>query len=65
MGLVVPQASVPHFTTLSQLLTQAYALVDARQLVVPAVPPELRDLGAWLCREVATGSTLREGNGLP
>jgi anti-sigma regulatory factor (Ser/Thr protein kinase) len=51
--LSLPRASVPHFTTLDQVLDRAVLLADRGGTLTPATSPRGRAFRRWVCRQVA------------
>lgn len=51
--LCVPRESVPHFSTLDDLLARAIAETRDGSMLSPPTQPEIDEMRQWLCREVA------------
>ncbi len=51
--LQVPAASVPHFATLDDLLRRAAHEARAGHFLGPPTQPEIEEMRAWICTEVA------------
>jgi PAS domain S-box-containing protein len=53
----VPGPSVAHFKTLDSLLTKASATAARGHFLGPPIQPEIAEMRAWICDEVARQST--------
>lgn len=53
VDVVVPVVSVPHFATLDTVLAAAGAAAEAGLFLGPPTQPEIAEMRAWLCAEVA------------
>lgn len=62
--VVVPTTSVPHFATLDAVLGAAGAAARAGLFLGPPTQPEIAEMRAWLCAEVARQAAGR-GEPLP
>lgn len=51
--LAMPTASMKHYATLDDVLTQAQRMAAAGELLVPVMQPELAAFCRWVCTEIA------------
>jgi anti-sigma regulatory factor (Ser/Thr protein kinase) len=51
--LRIPATSIAHFATLDELLGQATREAQAGRFLVPLTQPEIQEMRAWMCAEVA------------
>ena len=51
--LRIPATSVPHFTTLDDLLGRAVSEARAGRFLGPPTQPEIEEMRSWICAEVA------------
>ncbi len=52
LALAVPRTSVPHFTTMNAMLSEATSVAEAGLLLVPPTQPEVAEMRQWICAQV-------------
>ncbi len=54
--VIVPEHSIPHFSTLDSMLTTASETAARGHFLGPPTQPEIAEMRAWICNEVARQS---------